>query len=123
MLPPRQSGEFYVSLQRCDLRTSAVNYIPCRRLLFRRIIRQSLDGKVDFYGLWYLAISKYCVLAVMRFLVVARDGVFSYQCTDSCLFLTSRGFLVPLPTRWNTRIHNYGFRHLNCWSEFKYVSA
>lgn len=123
-LQPQQHGELYVSSTACRLPYECFPVLsvpwPSTFTYDSSILLQNRAGSSS---LWHLTITEYCVLSIMRSLLVARDGAVEYQCSDSRIIHLSRVVLVPLPARLQSRVHEHGFRHLIDGPAFNYASA
>lgn len=87
---------------------------------FNVLFIHRFKSRVGASSLRNLAITKYCVLPDMCFIVVALDDAFGYQCPNTRLLYSSRVLLVSLPAVLRTPVHDYGFRHLIDESPFGY---
>lgn len=100
-----------------------ISHFQSCRLLFSRTIRQS-SWRVKLAPLVsYIVITAYCVLAIMRFLVVTRDVAVDYHFVKCFFRLSSRVVFIPLLKWLQTLIHDYGFYHLIDSSFSEYASS
>lgn len=112
LLLPQQRGDFHVIWP-----AWWPPYDYCRFLslmlppIFTYYSSFTLDDIVSASEIFHLAITEYCTLAVLRFLVLVPDGAVDYNCAVSRLCLWSRSDFVPWLTLLCTEILDYGSHH------------
>lgn len=117
-LPPRWGGDLYVS---CP----AVWPLLCvfSPPIFVYFSSVMLVNKVGRSRLCNLATTEMCTIAILHFLVIRLDGAVGDQFAYCHLCNLFHGILVPLLTRFQTRIHSYRLGHLMDGSLFENASA
>lgn len=60
-------------------------------------------------AIWYIANNEVVVIALLRFLALARDGAVGVTSIDSQISDNGRGVLVPLPSSTRCKVHDIGF--------------